>query len=456
MSKRVLWIIWLLSSLLLAGALGYELFAQPQKPHFLPGQTSVGHFQIELSCGACHSESFSDRDTIQQSCVDCHGAELRLARDTHPKSKFTDPRNANRLSEIDARYCVACHSEHTPEVTLPMGLTLPSDFCLTCHQDIAEDRPSHAGMAFDTCASSGCHNYHDNLALYEDFLIEHAGEPPLKPDGGLPRSSLSELIAMSGQAWLVFKPERTPQVAESAWQEAHQDWAGSAHGQANVGCRNCHQPDTDQAWAERPDTAICGNCHQQEQDGFRSGRHGMRLAQGLPAMKPAQARQPMKPNATHQSLTCNSCHTPHQQDTRVAAVEACVGCHDDEHTLAYEGSPHHTTWTEFLAGDRPRETAVSCATCHMPRLDSDRFGQPVVVVEHNQNATLRPNEKMIRTSCMNCHGLAFSIDALASPELIRTNFHGEPETHIPSIDMALDRIFTGSNPDPENQDGERP
>lgn len=456
MRNRLPWILWFLLSLLLAGALGFELFAQPQKPHFLPGQTSVGHFQIELTCNACHSESFADRETIQQSCVGCHGEELKAARDSHPKSKFTDPRNANRLSEIDARYCVACHTEHNPEITLPMGLTQPADFCLTCHEDIAEDRPSHAGMAFDTCASSGCHNYHDNQALYEDFLLDHAGEPDMKLGSGLPQSSLPELIAMSGQAWDTFNPTRVAEVTEPDWQQAHQEWLSGAHGRADVGCRNCHQPEPGQAWEQQPDTAVCGACHQREQDGFRAGKHGMRLAQGLPAMTPELARQPMKTEASHQSLTCNSCHAPHDQDTKAAAVEACVGCHDDEHTRAFEDSPHHATWMEFLDGNRPRELAVSCATCHLPRVETEHFGQQVVVVEHNQNATLRPNEKMIRTSCMNCHGLAFSIDALASPELIRSNFHGKPDSHITSIDMALDRINTGSNPDLKNQNGERP
>ena len=59
------------------------------------------------------------------------------------------------------------------------------DFCVACHsegdQDVRWDRPSHADLAFDTCASAGCHNYHDNRALYEDFLVEHAGGPALAP-----------------------------------------------------------------------------------------------------------------------------------------------------------------------------------------------------------------------------------------------------------------------------------
>jgi hypothetical protein len=58
------------------------------------------------------------------------------------------------------------------------------------------------------------------------------------------------------------------------------------------------------------------------------------------------------------------------------------------------------------------------------------------VVMHNQNATLVPNEKMIRPACMHCHGLGFAIDSLADEALIRNNFNGKPARHIESIDMA--------------------
>lgn len=43
---------------------------------------------------------------------------------------------------------------------------------------------------------------------------------------------------------------------------------------------------------------------------------------------------------------------------------------------------------------------------------------------------------MIREVCMNCHGLGFSIDALADPKLIANNFQGRPSQHIKSIQMA--------------------
>ena len=62
-----------------------------------------------------------------------------------------------------------------------------------------------------------------------------------------------------------------------------------------------------------------------------------------------------------------------------------------------------------------------------------------MVVEHNQNDNLRPNEKMVRDVCLSCHSLAFSLDALADSDLVRRNFAGPPARHVESIDMALSR-----------------
>ena len=78
----------------------------------------------------------------------------------------------------------------------------------------------------------------------------------------------------------------------------------------------------------------------------------------------------------------------------------------------------------------------------MPRGElSGGVGEAVrVTVEHNQNATLRPNEKMIRPVCLSCHGLPFAIDALADPALVSNNFRGRPVRHISSVEMAQENL----------------
>ena len=115
-------------------------------------------------------------------------------------------------------------------------------------------------------------------------------------------------------------------------------------------------------------------------------------------------------------------------------------CHNDEHSQGFEESPHGQLLNQAIAGVIAVEQAVSCATCHMPRTEDIINGEAVVQVNHNQNHNLRPNEKMIRPVCMQCHSLGFSIDALADPALIRNNFNGKPANHIPSIDWSLKRV----------------
>ncbi|MEW6688735.1 MAG: NrfA- nitrite reduction protein, partial [Pseudomonadota bacterium] len=62
-----------------------------------------------------------------------------------------------------------------------------------------------------------------------------------------------------------------------------------------------------------------------------------------------------------------------------------------------------------------------------------------ILVQHNQNDSLQPNEKMVRPVCLACHGLGFSIDALADRALIEANFTGKPRLHVRTLDMAAER-----------------
>ena len=133
----------------------------------------------------------------------------------------------------------------------------------------------------------------------------------------------------------------------------------------------------------------------------------------------------------------HSCHAAHRFDTRKAAVEGCLSCHDDEHSLAYEQSPHARLWQQELTGEIGKGQGVSCASCHMPRVNYDvNEWMSRVMVDHNQNASLSPNSKMIRPACLHCHGLEFSINALSDTKLIRNNFAGQPAFRTDSMRLA--------------------
>lgn len=454
-----LWLTWAVGSLLLAALLGAGLVLDGEsgmsarwqlRKAFLPGDTSAGHHQIEIRCESCHSSAFGGRELLQDACMRCHGAELKEARDSHPRSKFTDPRNAERAQHLDAAWCVTCHVEHRPRITRAAGLTLPGDFCVICHRDVGDERPSHAGLAFDTCASAGCHNFHDNRALYEDFLVKHARQPPLLPRHVLPARNFASVAIDIGSypserypLRALGTPDAPPGKAGAAATGA--DWLASAHARGGVNCSGCHQPAAEApgkvaagAWIDKPAAEVCRGCHVDEARTFAGGKHGMRLGVGLGAMRPRQARATMKADAPDQGIGCTSCHGAHRFDTRHAAADACLGCHDDGHSRAWEQSPHGVAWRREVEAKAPAGSGLSCAGCHLPRVEHRTDDVLRVLVQHNQNDNLRPRDKMLRSACLNCHGLPFSLDALADDALVARNFAGRSAVRVKSIDMALE------------------
>lgn len=407
----------------------------------LPDATTTGHYQIELACGSCHTPFAGVRN---DACLACHGEELTAADDSHPPGKFTDPRNAELATRLDGTRCVTCHKEHVPDMTRPMGVTLPDDFCRTCHADVGRDRPSHAGLTFDTCASAGCHNYHDNTSLYEDFLIAHANEPALRAGGHVPPRA--PRTPGTGGALARLASDAPAGIAVDRRQVAA--WEATSHARAGVNCTGCHASRGRASagrWTDAPGEAECAVCHETEVKGFIGGRHGMRVERQLTRMRPELARLPMKVAAHGRELSCTSCHLDHDFETRRAAADACLGCHDDRHSRAYLGSPHRGLWIREQQSGGPGGSGVSCATCHLPRLVRRIEGADRVFVQHNQNANLRPNEKMARTVCLACHSLEFSLDALADPGLVASNFTGTPLRHVAGIDMAMKRLNSHSN-----------
>jgi len=452
--KARLWLVWCVVTIAGAAALLAAMVSHGHQWPFLIGETTVGHHQIELACKACHITPFGGTAALQQSCMNCHGEELRRADDAHPAKKFNDPRNADRLEKINAQLCISCHREHKPEQTHAMGVTVPNDVCVLCHAAIGEERESHEGLAFTSCTDAGCHNFHDNRALYEDFLVKHLDEPdvktaPIRSVALLPHTGVTASIKNAytdDSAPLSEKSADAPQAKRTDTILA--EWTKDAHARNGVNCSDCHEINTGTAsatqWVDQPGIAICRDCHALEADTFTNGRHGMRLSQTIPElgpMRPGQARLPMKASAHDRELGCNSCHGAHGFNTAKAPVEACLDCHDDEHSRAYRGTPHHDLWVAERQGRAEKGTGVSCATCHMPRgVAENAEGKERLFVNHNQNDNLRPNEKMVRSVCGQCHGLQFTLDALADRALIRRNFDRPPTANVKSLEWARKRM----------------
>ncbi|MFT3770821.1 MAG: cytochrome c3 family protein [Minicystis sp.] len=425
----------LVASLLTAALGAYHgaplVLAGTDKRAHLPGRTSRGHEAFEAACETCHTPF---RGVTNDACKRCHEEGLNAAEDSHRESKFADPRNAARSAALDARACVTCHREHTPERTHAGGVTLPADFCGACHKDIGQERPSHAAFTFEGCARTGCHRYHDNRGLYENFLAKHLREPE-----NLPKAVV--LLITKAPA-----PPKTLGVADAdAPPEARTDaslreWASTAHARAGVNCRGCHEvrdpASGANVWKNKPGSASCGGCHGGEQASFRRGQHGIRTEVGLSPLTPAMARLPMKAEAGNRALDCESCHGAHAYDTARAAADACLVCHDDRHSRGWATTRHALAFRRERSGATAPGTGVSCATCHLPRVSQRVRGADEVTATHDVSAALRPRDKMLRAACLRCHGLGFSIDALADGELVQRNFNGRPAVHVDSLELV--------------------
>ncbi|MEM9645991.1 MAG: cytochrome c3 family protein [Planctomycetota bacterium] len=463
------WAAFLLLNAVIGGYFFVGIFAPASsiKTAWLPGKTTHGHYQIEMDCDSCHSpvqddSQHSATNVMKDACNRCHADQLKLAKDTHPAKKFNDPTNAVLLETLDAQDCLACHLEHVPDRTLSMGLTMPADYCWHCHQDVAESRPSHAGLLFDGCAVSGCHNYHDNRALYEKYLYDHFGEPDLRAVAKVPLRKTTETPSAGGNL-TVDQGKRRPESGVGGVTDfepdapsdkltdpkVKADWLSSAHARALVNCSDCHGGSEQQEsasdrkgesdWSDSVAMDRCDACHEKQVATFVRGRHGMRMDHGrltlpLSPMRPEMARLKMHAGKSHQELDCSACHAGHRFDTAFAAMQACVGCHADEHSLAYASSSHAQLWEMELSGQGEAGTGVSCATCHLPRMDGDDG----TWVNHDQNAGLRPNETMARDVCANCHGLEYSLSALADAELSANCYSTPPSRRIESLQMAKD------------------
>lgn len=463
------WLTWSLWGVVVIGLAGYLLWALSgrQETLFLPGQTTSGHYQIELDCNACHgtSEDGSLGAVRQSACLECHEEELDRVGDSHPVAKFAKPTDAVMLEPfehgftskmVQSDFCITCHAEHDPQVTRPMGLTQPEDYCKACHADIAEERPTHVGLGFSTCLTAGCHNFHDNSALFEAYLTEHRSDEDYKPadEALVTLRDFGKRYALEQEAdghplVALTRVDMDAPAGTNVSEQHLSDWEATAHAKAGVNCMDCHTVEnaTGQAvWSDLPPIEACKSCHETETHGFLGSRHGMRINAGMDAMRPEMARLPMKAAAHGREMNCNACHGGHTFDTTFAAAEACMQCHDDAHTRNFPKSIHAELWSDEVAGVGKAGSGVSCATCHLPRMVHTEGPRQWVQVEHNQNDFLRPNEKMLRSVCASCHGVPFAIDALADEALIESNFVGVPSgphfepSSFELIDRKLDQL----------------
>ncbi|MEM8722755.1 MAG: cytochrome c3 family protein [Cyanobacteria bacterium P01_G01_bin.39] len=221
-------------------------------------------------------------------------------------------------------------------------------------------------------------------------------------------------------------------VNKAQLQKIEQQWQNSAHALAEVNCSSCHQQEDTKAFIAQPTSESCRSCHEQSVDTFLLGKHGIRTLEGLSPLTPAMAHLPMKESSFERQLDCNSCHNVHTVDTYQAAVDSCLTCHNDNHSLNYKNSPHAQVFRQIGTLPRPNAESVTCATCHLPR---EAHGDEVLV-NHNNTYTLKPRDRMVKEVCMNCHGVEHAYNSIFDDELVEANFARPPNEQMRTFELV--------------------
>ncbi len=212
-------------------------------------------------------------------------------------------------------------------------------------------------------------------------------------------------------------------------------WQNSAHALNDINCASCHQNSETKEFVAVPSYETCQSCHEEAVDTFLLSKHGIRLLEGKDALTPAMARLPMQHDAMQKQMTCNACHDVHSANTVEASVDACLTCHNDDHSLNYQNSKHAELFAESRELPRPAPGAVSCSTCHLPRVNYGEGDSTIVKVNHNNTYNLKPQDRMVGDVCMNCHGIEYSYNSIFDPELVEANFDRPPTLKMESFDL---------------------
>ena len=221
-------------------------------------------------------------------------------------------------------------------------------------------------------------------------------------------------------------------ITQEQLTQVNQLWETSSHALNNINCSSCHQNSETKELILKPDQESCKSCHKVTVETFLLGKHGIRIREGLKPLTPSIASLPMKKDAFNKQMNCNTCHNVHSVNTFEASVDSCLTCHNDEHSLNYEKSKHYQLFLEEGTLPRPSIESVTCATCHLPRMDFEG----AIHVNHNNTYNLLPRDRMVKDVCMNCHGIEYSYNSIFDDELVTQNFAKPPTLKLKTLDMV--------------------
>ena len=306
-------------------------------------------------------------------------------------------------------------------------------------------------MAFNTCNSAGCHKFHDNRALYEDFLAKHLDEPA--------------------------NTEQAPQLRARNFREVAAEWPGYPVDRFPLKRANrcrCAARIHAVARGRRRLARDGARAFRRELQRLPQGGEGRRRSMGeaprpqgvrdLPRARDQRLSRRQARHAARRRLSADDAAaarasrcTPKRGDNRARMRELSLGAplrYEESRGRSVRRLPPRRAHASLRAlaalraveerarrrgASRQRASRARAATCRAKSIASREPARSAILVQHNQNDNLRPNEKMIRPVCMSCHGLGYSIDALADSEARREQLP-RPAPHArEELDMVAQR-----------------
>lgn len=399
----------------------------------VPAVAGAVFTELDAQCVVCHETyvtAFQTNMHRQQSCEKCHGPTSK-----HLESRGSAPDTVlslnapNRMTLTGqpttpaerAEVCLQCHETMTPEFgakwrvsahihrdvscsechvvhyDVPPG-TPPADLGKTHQPDgrlvqwspqsvLPNDLTRHLGAI----TPESCYRCHPALKRFEDpdhphqigaeiTLPQHGTQPtpdPRKFDCTTCHNPHGNVEAYTRKE-LCLTCHEGPHM---------QEWHGSPHDLAGIGCTDCHNPHppTGRAMSvQQPQ--VCYRCHAEKRQ----------------LEEIAGPHQLLGPN----KFNCTSCHRPHGRVTTQTRTDLCLGCHNGSPTMAWHSSYH----------DRQ---GVACADCHDAHPNANL--PQVIPIEH---VTLdQPSRRAMRVAqpdtCFKCHPQVFAEASLPSHHPIR-------------------------------------
>lgn len=381
----------------IVSAIGVLLLAISASERKSPGRVSTVHGRIaEIeggeACAACHGGWFGH---MRGACSDCH---------EDVAAQITDQRGLHgRLSPELVTDCATCHSEHHGD---DFQLVNPLAFSLAGVPDPAQFDHSLVGFVMDgvhlTLACKQCHTNADATVLPEGGkrflgLQRDCASCHDDPHGG--RMQVGCAVCHDQTS---FQDHFVPE---------HENWLSLLGAHADVGCRACHQNDSEHALESmRPDghrsARTCGDCHETpHSERFLAGNGGA-LGQApqascsechpldLPTF--ADPRVAVTPEqhafggfplaAPHDQVACAACHTPgvdYAGRHPGRGPRECHACHEDPHGGQFA----------------PETYPGGCVDCHA----ATHFAPTAFDRQHHERTALPLEGRHSEIECQECH-----------------------------------------------------